>query len=105
MKEPKLSRNVYETKISEAYSEPFQTCKAELFAKKVNDWKTKSSILDVWQVSDYLSEYSSPSTCVDDWLFWAYVNRDPEIAGQSFSTQHYLGSFAKVTEKTAGDSF
>ena len=37
MKEPKLSRNVYETKISEAYSEPFQTCKAELFAKKVND--------------------------------------------------------------------
>ena len=39
--------------ISEAYSEPYQTSKMELFLKKVSGLKhvtifSKSSILDVW---------------------------------------------------------
>ena len=42
------------------YSEPCQTSKKELFAKTVNSWMplnifTKSSILDVWQGSEYAS--------------------------------------------------
>ena len=45
----------------EAYSEHCQTSKMELFAKIVNSWKplsifAKSSILDVWQDSEYSSE-------------------------------------------------
>ena len=45
----------------EAYSEPCQTSKIELFAKIVNEWKLltifkKSSILDVWQGSDLLCQ-------------------------------------------------
>ena len=46
--------------MSEAYSEPCQKPKMELFVKKVNGIKTlnvfeKSSILDVWQGFEYAS--------------------------------------------------
>ena len=45
-----------------AYSEPSQTSKMELFSKIVNGGKLlaifpKSSILDVWQGSEYAFEY------------------------------------------------
>ena len=46
--------------VSEAYSEPSQTSKIELFEKVVNGFQPltifeKSSILDVWQGSEYAS--------------------------------------------------
>ena len=52
---------------SDSYSEPYQTCKMEFFAKIVNDLKplaifAKISILDIWQDSlypEYLSWYYS----------------------------------------------
>ena len=52
---------------SDSYSELYQTCKMEFFAKIVNDLKTlaifaKISILDIWQDSlypEYLSWYYS----------------------------------------------
>ena len=45
---------------SEAYSEPCETSKMDFFAKIINDFQPpnifgKSSILDVWQGSEYLS--------------------------------------------------
>ena len=49
---------------SEAYSEPCQTTKIEVFAKKVNSFSfftifAKSSILDVEQDSEFASEASN----------------------------------------------
>ena len=49
---------------SEAYSEPSQTSKMELFVKIINGWKpltflTKSSILDVRPGFDYASTFFS----------------------------------------------
>ena len=51
--------------LPEAYTEPFQKSKTELFAKIANGWKlltifTKGSILDDWQ----RSEYASSTFCV-----------------------------------------
>ena len=45
---------------TEVYSDPFQTSNMEFFAKIVNVWKpftifAGSSILDVWEVSEYTS--------------------------------------------------
>ena len=49
-------------KHSEAYSQPCQTPKAELFAQIVNGFwltvSTKSSILDVWQDPEFASKAS-----------------------------------------------
>ena len=49
---------------SEKYSEPCQTSKMEIFAKIVNGFSfssnfAKSSILDVWQDSEFVSEASN----------------------------------------------
>ena len=49
---------------AEAYAEPWQAFKMNLFAKIVNGWKpltffAKSSNLDVWQGSEYAS-------CIDE---------------------------------------
>ena len=56
--------------IAEACSEPCQTPKMELFAKIVDGWHplnifTKSSILDVWQFSEYPLYHRSH---IFDWL-------------------------------------
>ena len=49
---------------SEAYSEPCQTSKMEVFAKIVNSFSfftifAKFSILDIWQDSEFVSEASN----------------------------------------------
>ena len=48
------------SRITEVYSEPFQTSKTKLFAKIDNGWKpliifANISILDVWQSFEYIS--------------------------------------------------
>ena len=50
------------TIISQTHSEPCETSKMELFAKLVNHFQSlnifpKSSILDIYQGSDYASDY------------------------------------------------
>ena len=55
----------------EAYTEPCQTSRIELFAKRVNGLKpltifAKSSILDVWQGSEYIPALA-PAAKVD-WI-------------------------------------
>ena len=60
----KLMVRIQDILFREVYSEPSQTSKMELFAKRVNDWKlltffVKNSVLDVWQGSEYTSSVCS----------------------------------------------
>ena len=63
---------------TEAYSEPCQTSKMDLFAKIFDEWKQltifeKSSILDVWSGSEYASAECKVN-CLDR-LYYMYCNK------------------------------
>ena len=56
-------QNTFVEKISEVYSKHCQTFKMEIFAKIVNGFQpltffAKSSIVEVWQGSEYASAFS-----------------------------------------------
>ena len=60
-----MNRQKYYLQRPEAYGEPKQTSKMELFAKTVKGWKSfiifpKCFILDVWQGPEYTSEDGNP---------------------------------------------
>ena len=73
------------------YSEPCETSKIELFEKIVNNWKllpisAKTSILDVWQGSEY-APVNHVSVSCDINCFFSWHQRHPYLRGkrQSFS--------------------
>ena len=58
--------------LSEAHLQPCETLYMERFGQIVNGWIqsikfAKSSILDVWISSEYMSDYIGPFTIVINW--------------------------------------
>ena len=73
---------------SEAYSEPCQTSKMEVFTKIVNGFSfltifAKSSILDVWQDSEFASKASYDFAEKASYLMYDKVMNSPLITSKN----------------------
>ena len=76
----------------EVYSEPCQTFKMDQFPKLVNSWKplailTKSSILDIWQGSEYASVYYSIWIQLKNFISLFCITIFTRVASQQYTHQ------------------